>query len=187
MKKNFIITCLLACTFTTCFADDIKITNENFISTLQNELNKDENKEMIEQLSKKDTITLNFEKNPTMMENINSFITDNIDQCIKKFSDEVKIDNVVQNNFQTKLGKVFRKMLINEINVNLFGEEYKKNNFLDDWCLMHSPKKENTMIMMPICNIKCQKDTNIALNISCWYDTKEKTTTLKRIKLVHTH
>ena len=173
MKRKFIFTTLFSfCVFNNNFADNLKITSDNFVSTIQSEL---KSQGIIKRLSNNYEIELNLSNN----NDLSDFITDSIDQCIKKLSSEFKLKNIVKNKFETETGEYIRKRLIKKINHSLFRE-----NECDDWCLMSNPKRKNTMIMMPLCTIEKHDDYKILVNISCWYDTKKKTTTLKRILIL---
>ena len=176
MKKKFIFTTLFSfCVFNNNFADNLTITSDNFVSTIQSELKSTGNIDIMYKLSKGNSVKLNLSNN----NNLSDFITDSIDKCIKKFSHEFKLKNIVKNRFETETGKYLRKRLIKKINHSLFIE-----NECDDWCLMSNPKRKNTMIIMPVYTLEKHDDYKILMNISCWYDTKNKTTTLKRIQIL---
>ncbi len=174
MKRQFLLTTIFSfCVFNNSFADNLKITSDNFVSTIQSELKSPDNTNIMEQLLKHDLIKLNLSND------VSEFITDSIDKCIKKLSSEFKLKNIVKNRFETETGKYLRKRLIKKINHSLF-----KENECNDWCLMSNPKKENTMIIMPLYTLEKHDDYEILMNISCWYDTENKTTTLKRIQIL---
>ena len=174
MKKKFIFTTIFSfCVFNNSFADNLTITSDNFVSTIQSELKSPDSVDIMYQLSKGNSVKLNLSND------LSDFITDSIDKCIKKLSSEFKLKNIVKNRFETKTEKYLRKRLIKKINHSLFRE-----NECDDWCLMSNPKRKNTMIIMPVYTLEKHDDYKILMNISCWYDTKNKTTTLKRIQIL---
>ena len=146
---------------------DARITKDNFISTIQAELKSRNGIDIMYQLLTGNLTTLNFANNPKLMNDLSDFITNSINECIKKFPDE-SIANITEN---------IRRELINKINHSLF----IKNTEYDDWTVMRSPRDPNIVVIMPIYNLNKQGNYKTFMTITCWYNTKNKTTILKGI------
>ena len=138
-----------------------RITNDNFVSTIQTELKSPDSVDIMYQLSKGNSVKLNLSND------LSDFITNSINECIKKFPDE-SIANITEN---------IRRELINKINHSLF----IKNTEYDDWTVMRSPRDPNIVVIMPIYNLNKQGNYKTFMTITCWYNTKNKTTILKGI------